>query len=412
MLIKISLFFISLVPFFLITGPFLPNLAISLSAIFFVFFYFKSKEIKFNLFKSKIFISYIFFLILIIISSLVSNFPLHSLDNSLFYLRFIFFAIFLSYLIEKYDDFVKYIFYVLFFCFIVLIFDAFFQSFFGFNILNYPMLDNRPTSFFVDEFILGSFLSRLLPLFLAIAFYKKYFKNLTEPIIVILTLVTSFCVYLTGERVALFNIIITMFFLIIFLESIKLKKYLILFIVCFYTYIIFFSNFIINNRIVQNTINQLGLFSDEKFVFSRTMEGYYITSFNMFYQNPLFGLGPKNYRLFCDYPQYGHLRPLHDNCSTHPHNILFQLLAETGFIGAFLYLVLFSCLIYLFFQFLFKCIKDNNNIFYKYNFFVILCLLINISPFLPSGSIFNSWLSTIYYIVLGFLIQSRKLIKY
>ncbi len=186
MLIKFNLFLISLLPVFLITGPFLPNLVISLCAIFFIFFCFKSKNINFIFFKSKIIIFFLIFLISIIVSSLLSDFPLHSLENSLFYLRFAFFAFFLSYLINSYEDIVKYFFYVLFFCFSILIFDVFFQNIFKFNVFNFPLLDNRATSFFKDEYILGSFLSRLFPLFLAIAYYKRYFKKYNELIIVTL----------------------------------------------------------------------------------------------------------------------------------------------------------------------------------------------------------------------------------
>ena len=412
MLIKFNLFLISLLPVFLITGPFLPNLVISLCAIFFIFFCFKSKNINFIFFKSKIIIFFLIFLISIIVSSLLSDFPLHSLENSLFYLRFAFFAFFLSYLINSYEDIVKYFFYVLFFCFSILIFDVFFQNIFKFNVFNFPLLDNRATSFFKDEYILGSFLSRLFHLFLAIAYYKGYFKKYNELIIVTLIFLASFCVYLTGERVALFNIIITTVFLTILLESKKLKYLLLLGSVFLYTYLLFFSNSIINNRIIQNTINQLGIFSEQKHFFSKYIEAYYMTSLNMFYSSPLLGLGPKNYRLFCDNPNYAYLVQANLNCSTHPHGIFFQLLAETGIIGAVLYLILIMWLIYVFFIFLLKCFSNLKNFEYKYNFFLILCLFINISPFLPSGSIFNSWLNTIYYIVLGFLIHANKLIKY
>ena len=50
----------------------------------------------------------------------------------------------------------------------------------------------------------------------------------------------------------------------------------------------------------------------------------------MFLDNPIFGVGPKLFRIFCDDQKYNIDR---DTCSTHPHNTYIQILAETGIIG-------------------------------------------------------------------------------
>ena len=66
----------------------------------------------------------------------------------------------------------KDIFYCIFACFFVLILDGFLQYFSGENILGWKIQnDGRVSSFFGDEKILGSYLSRLWPIF----FWFVYF---------------------------------------------------------------------------------------------------------------------------------------------------------------------------------------------------------------------------------------------
>ena len=76
----------ALIPFLLITGPFLPDLAVSLCAIIFLINAYKNSLIKY--FKNIFFISFFLFYILLIISSLNSNEVLISLNTSVFYIRF------------------------------------------------------------------------------------------------------------------------------------------------------------------------------------------------------------------------------------------------------------------------------------------------------------------------------------
>ena len=85
---KIFSFIILTIPITLISGPFLPDLCISLCAIFFLL-----KNDNKKLYKNYFLILFLFFCIIIIISSLI-NFELSSLKSSLFYFRFGFFLYF------------------------------------------------------------------------------------------------------------------------------------------------------------------------------------------------------------------------------------------------------------------------------------------------------------------------------
>ena len=96
------------------------------------------------------------------------------------------------------------------------------------------------------------------------------------------------------------------------------------------------------------------------------------------------------------------------NCSTHPHNIFFQLISETGIIGIFIYIILFFMLIKEIMLFLI-----NKNVKQPKIFF-ILPLIYYLNPFFPSGNFFNNWYMFISIMGLPFYIflsKSKKSVK-
>ena len=89
-----------LLPGFLITGPFLPDLTISIIALFFLIYCIFEKNYKyFNNFLLKIF--FVFY-IWILICSLLSENIIFSLSASIFYIRFlVFFTALFFFLIKN-----------------------------------------------------------------------------------------------------------------------------------------------------------------------------------------------------------------------------------------------------------------------------------------------------------------------
>ena len=145
--------------------------------------------------------------------------------------------------------------------------------------------------------------------------------------------------------------------------------------------------------------------------FSAQHEVLYKTAYNIFKDNKIFGIGPKNFREICKIKKYKTLTILDasvQGCDTSPHNIYIQLLTETGIIGTIPIIFIFS---YLFFTlvkcFYFKYIKKE---IYLLDHQICLCVLVfaNLWPILPTGNFFNSYLNTIYYLPLGFLISIIK----
>ena len=92
--LKIHKFFenlVILVPLFLITGPFLSDLSISLLSIY--YFFIRKKNHDNERIIKIFFVIIFFFYILILISSILAEDKILSIKNSLFYLRFILFSI-------------------------------------------------------------------------------------------------------------------------------------------------------------------------------------------------------------------------------------------------------------------------------------------------------------------------------
>ena len=58
-------------------------------------------------------------------------------------------------------------------CFSILVFDGFYQFHFKENILGFAMYEDRVSSFFKDELIYGSYLSKFFPIFLSLFFILK-----------------------------------------------------------------------------------------------------------------------------------------------------------------------------------------------------------------------------------------------
>ena len=107
---------------------------------------------------------------------------------------------------------------------------------FGKNIFGFEIFDNyRLTSFFKDEPIVGSFLLKItLPL---IGIYlTKSNKNIYFLMIIILS---TFIIFLSGERMPLMQLIFGIFLLTIFLENKKvISIFSIIFLIIFYWLII------------------------------------------------------------------------------------------------------------------------------------------------------------------------------
>ncbi len=403
-------FLFSLIPFFLITGPLLSDLAISLISLLFITYCLLNKN--FSYFKNKYFYIFLIFWIYIIINSLFNNPNLDSLKISFFYFRYGVFVIAIIALLNFDGKFVKYFFYCIFICFVALIFDGFYQYFFGENILGWKS-SVRVSSFFGEEKILGSYLSRLWPIFfgLSIFFFKK--KDKLFFLFILIFIFSEALIFLSGDRAAFFNINLSAIFVILFSKKLLKLRLITLSSSILLLIIISFINPTAKERVFDQTIKQMNLFNKNEtvqegiYIFSKEHTHHYITAYRMYLDNKVLGVGIKNFRKFCNDEKF---RESELSCASHPHNTYIQILSETGIIG-FLFLI---TALFFFCYYVLKHLKLKLKGKYYFTDFEI-CILSGIAiylwPIVPTGNIFNNWLNISMILNLPFLFWSKKLIN-
>lgn len=400
--ISINLIVTSIIPF-LIWGPFFPDLIISVSALFFVVYAIKNKEFYY-FFNKPLIIFFAFCIYCILISLFVAENIMLSFESSLFYFRIGVFSCFIWYLINKNKNILIYFYYALVVCFSTLVFDGYIQYFTGYNLSGFEIFNNRVSSFFGEELIMGSYLSRLFPLLFALFLVKKK-KKYEIYFIGILFILVDILIFMSGERSAFFFLNLSTILIIILIK--KYQKFrLITFIIAIFCVFILSSNSSkLNERMFKGPAKQMGLIksSEKPVIFSTTHDTLIRTAYNMFKDKPIFGHGPKMFRVMCNKKKYASSVT---SCSTHPHNFYIQLLAETGIVG---FLFLFSGLIYVFYA----SLKQFTNIIFKqkrsftdYQVCLLAGMLITFWPFSPNGNFFNNWMMIIYSLPAGFYLQS------
>lgn len=216
----------SLIPFFLITGPFLGDLSVSLISLLFIVYCIRKKNFLF--FKNKYFYFFLFFWMYLVFNSLINNSSIDNLGSNLVYIRHGIFVIAIVAFLNTDDRFVKYFFYSIFFCFLFLILDGFFQYFSGKNILGWEN-SSRTSSFFGEEKILGSYLSRFWPIFFGLSIFILKPKDKFFILLILIFILSGSLIFLSGDRSAFFNINLSAIFIIIFSRKlIKLRLFTLL----------------------------------------------------------------------------------------------------------------------------------------------------------------------------------------
>ena len=400
-------FLFSLIPFFLITGPLLSDLAISLISLIFLSYCFTKKN--FSFFKNIYFYIFLIFWIYLIINSLFNNVNFDSLKISFFYFRYGVFVIAIIALINVDDKFIKYFFYCIFICFTALIADGFYQYFSGENIFGWKSSE-RVSSFFGEEKILGSYLSRLWPIFFGLSIFILKKKSKLFFLFILIFILSESLIFLSGDRSAFFNINLSAIFVILFSKKLLKLRLTTLLSSIFLLTIISFINPTAKERVFDQTLKQMNLSKIDKtddieiYVFSKEHTHHYITAYKMYLDNKIFGVGVKNFRKFCKVDKYRHSQL---SCASHPHNTYIQILSETGIFGfIFLILALFYFVYYIIEHLKFRL--KGKYFFNDFEICVLSAIAIYLWPFIPTGNVFSNWLNIAMIINLPFLFWKNK----
>ncbi|ARJ49246.1 O-antigen ligase family protein [Candidatus Pelagibacter sp. RS40] len=397
--INIFSFLCALIVPFLVLGPFIPDLIISFLSL--LFLYHTCSNNQYKVYNNPFFFAFLTFWFICVISSLFSDNVFISLKSSFFFIRIAIFALLISYLIETDKKILTYFYYIFLITYTILVIDGFTQYHTGVNLIGYPVDGIRVSSFFKDELILGSFLTRLFPLFFALFMIKK--KNNFELCYVFLLLVfVDILVFLSAERTAFVLFNLSTLFIILFVSKYKFLRLCALIIsFCFITFIAS-TNKQIYERYITNPIQEMGLQNEvaKKYIFSPSHDFLIRTSWNMFLDKPIFGHGPKMFRFQCKDAKYKADPKM--SCENHPHNFYMQLLAETGILGFSFLLGLFIYCIYIMLKHLFYLFKFKKRFLSDYQICLLAGLFITIWPISASGNIFNNNLMMLYGLQIGF----------
>ena len=412
-----SLLFV-LFPFFYITG-------IAVVEFFFIFllifFIFKNDQKK--LFIDKKFIFLLIFSAYISFNHVI-QFEKYFEYSFIFHFRYPILSIMTLFFFKNLENYKikNYFFFLGILFFSIIFFDSFIQFLLGKNLLGYEIINNRISSFFGEELVLGSFLIKILPF---VIWYIYFFKiNLKNNYFLISFFFSLYyiTIFLSGGRTAFFLLLLFLLLLFIFLKSLRKIILVSSSILIVLLSLIFLSNLgrsTVFHRMLVKPFHQMTneIYTQTKIdyekkedrvlknnfmFFSKNHQGHYELALDLFFKKPIFGNGPKGFRYYCRSVNYSSEIGI---CTTHPHNTLIQILAELGLIGFLFY----AYGIFFVIQNLFRCmiIKTVNN---HKDLLVIasITILVNFFPFVPSGNFFNNWTSITSFYYIGIFLYSYK----
>jgi hypothetical protein len=237
----------------------------------------------------------------------------------------ILFSFCLAYLLNNIKDLLKIILLALILSYIFLLVDSVYQLITGFNITGHPAT-YRISSFFGRKLVMGSFVSRTLPIALSILFFIEI--KYRELLKIFIIFITGVLVYLSAERLAFAYYLITLIFFIILTYK-KKNLYKIILLISF----VFFSLYLIKpssyERLISHTIKQSK--TTNFFGFSYRHELHFFTALNLFNDSKLIGHGLKSFRFLCENENYAPIKKIiNDNGNFSPMNGVIKILNHNG----------------------------------------------------------------------------------
>ncbi len=409
---KILTYLVIFIPITLISGPLIPEILMFFAIVIFLYNIFKFKKYSyFNNIYTYFFISFFLFINL---RSLFVEEIFISLKSTFFYFRFYLLSLVTWYILETNSLFLKKFLKFFLISITILILDAILQFNIGTNIFGWEkIVPQRVSGFFGDELVLGSYLVRFLPLIVGVYIYVYFNEFNFNKILILFLIILIFYIGITisGDRSAFYLSLLFLPFLLKLRKITYIKNKFFIFVASFFIFlfVLVFTNDSIKKRVIDSTISSMIIIKisennkiERIVLFSDNHQSHINTAIKIFDDNKLFGVGVKQFRIICDNPKY--LENKH-SCSTHPHNIYVQILAELGLLG-FIYITIY--LIYVCLKIFKNILNKKNSAINFLNFMALSSIFINLFPFSPSGNFFNNWISIVYFFPLGFYFYSTN----
>ena len=403
---QLYFFLVSFIPLAMLFGPAISLINTIIIGITLLIFSFSKKIFYFK--KIEIILLLILYFYLIF-NSLISIDKSIGINRNLGFVRFILFFIAINYLFYLTNNHKK-IFNFWLIILSIFLFDIYFERFYGSNILGFGKIEidgvlqpngDRVVSFFKDEPIAGSFLSGYMFILLGFIFSKLDKNNFSKFLSFLILTIFLVGVLITGERSNTIKVFVGCLIFLFIIDYIKLRtKFLIVFLLIgLFSIIVSYSDYI-KMRYAGQIYNQL-VDKEARSKFSNNLYiQLYKSGYAVFKNNPLLGVGNKNYRVeTCDKKKKDINQEYY--CTTHPHQLYFELLSEHGIFG---FLIILSIIFFLIFRLIRIILLSKNYI----QVGAFIYLIINFIPILPSGAFFSDFNLTLFMLNFSIMYAINK----
>ena len=412
--LNLLILLLAFMPISLILGNFSVNLNIAGITFVLLFNLINKQELKILIFKE--YLPVLIFFILILISDLIILDEVTYKSFALFKFYFLFVAI--NYLLKKNFLSLKFITVALFITLVVFSADIIVQYFYGLDIFGISSgSEYRFSGFMGDEWIAGSFISKLMLLSIISFIFIKRLKFFN----IFLLSLFFFTVLLTGERMALFNFLLIIFFLSIYLiykniftfKDVVLLNFFILFILgAFFSSLsnerkqLYTVDLLLKLKLANNYLNAFEVKSEDKAFINEDINkknthlDLFISSYEIIKDNLVLGTGINQF-----YNKCKNFKKKLLHCENHSHNLYLNVFSEQG-------IIIFIFFIYIIYKYVIinlSSIKKN-----KLQGLLLITILIILNPLSVSGDLFSTWTGTIFWYILGFYVSlsnNQKSIK-
>lgn len=320
--------------------------------------------------------------------------------------------------------------------------DSYIQFFNGSDIFGFKVQTShgyRLSGPFGDEYVVGSFISKFF--FISLLYFNKIkiMKNLKLFSYFAFTIII---VFLSSERASFILLIIAVSVFLLNYESIKkIRFYILIFIVSITTVFISFNDKAKEKHLMQylyyanlqnvpiienylnnycymknpnlseikennpsNCLQKYGYTGVKQISFKDSRHGaHFLTAIEIFKSKPIIGSGIKTFRIKCKEKSYDYIdsKSKNQRCSTHPHQLYLEILAESG-------LLVFAMFVSIIIFLLVRIFKSKN--LSNYTKSIMICLMIVLFfPIQTSGSFFSTFNGIFYWLSLIVLFHVLKI---
>ena len=403
---KSTYYLFMLLPILLIFGTLLSELSIILICILFLFYTYKTNNFSWIKNEDAKILFLLYFLL--IINFIFSSNKDLSLLRDVGFIKYIIFIFAIKNLILNKIDVIKKIMNIWSIFLIIIIVDLYLEYFFGKNILGfYSTNPARLVGFLGNEFKIGTLIAGFLFPIISFWFYQLFYEKkdnkriyLKKLFYLLSIILVVYILFPVGQRSVIIKIFLSLIFFFYCFPFMIAKKKVLLFLLFI---LLSFSAIWYNENFKSRLVHQIFLPNQERINLKETYKNSHYWKHNysaylVFKNNPIFGVGNKNYRSAClNFSDETDALTLNrkNACSTHPHQIYYEFLSEHGILGLFFIIILTALYLKKFSQF-----KKNNNLYLLGSF---TYFMFTFMPLIPSGSFFTSFSATLFWINFCFM---------